>query len=137
MGVLIAAFAAAGYHAAGSARFCISCHSMAHGGQEWQKSHHKQFACIECHLPDDHIIVQATYKARAGLNDLFHETVRSYPAAIKISTEGKIIARGNCVRCHYSTIENTPMANRGGDCLHCHRFLVHGRGLDKGGINVE
>lgn len=137
IGVFIAAFTAIGYHGAGSPRFCIGCHSMEHVGNRWQQSNHKQFACIECHLPNDNLIVQVTYKARAGLNDLFHETFRSYPAAILISMEGKGIARGNCLRCHYSTIENTPMTRQGGDCLKCHRNLVHGRGLEKGGMNVE
>ncbi|MCX5805507.1 MAG: NapC/NirT family cytochrome c [Proteobacteria bacterium] len=137
IGILIAVFMAIGYHGAGSPRFCVTCHSMEHVGNRWQQSYHKQFACIECHLPNSNFIVQATYKARAGLNDLFHETLRTYPAAILISSEGKGIAQGNCLRCHYSTIENTPMARQGGECLKCHHNLVHGRGLEKGGMKVE
>lgn len=106
-------------------------------GKHWQQSHHKQFDCIECHLPDDFFVVQAAFKTRAGLNDLYHETLRSYPAAIQISAEGRRVALGNCFRCHSSTIEKTPMASMGGDCLKCHRHLVHGRGAGEGGIKVE
>jgi cytochrome c nitrite reductase small subunit len=137
IGVFIAASAVLGYHASGNPKFCMSCHSMEQVGKHWQQSHHKQFACIECHLPDDFFVAQAAFKTRAGLNDLYHETLRSYPAAIQISAEGRMVARGNCVRCHSSTIENTPMAGLGGDCLKCHRHLVHGRGPGEGGIKVE
>jgi len=103
----------------------------------WQQSNHKQFACIECHLPAANIAVQVSYKVQAGLNDLFHETLRDYPAAILISAKGKDILRGNCLRCHQATIENTAMVKGEADCLKCHRYLVHGRGLDKGGMRVE
>ncbi|MFA5182533.1 MAG: NapC/NirT family cytochrome c [Syntrophales bacterium] len=137
IGVVLTALMAGGYHTSGNPRFCAACHSMDHVKNRWQQSNHKQFACIECHLPAANIGVQVTYKVQAGLNDLYHETLRDYPAAINISTKGREILRGNCLRCHHSTIENTLMVNGGGDCLKCHRHLVHGRGLDKGGMTVE
>lgn len=137
IGIILTAIMAGGYHTSGSPRFCAACHSMDHVRNHWQQSNHKQFACIECHLPDANIGVQVSYKARAGINDLVHETLRDYPAAILVSAKGKDILRANCLRCHYSTIENTLMVNGGSDCLKCHRYLVHGRGLDKGGMKVE
>lgn len=137
IGVVLTALMAGGYHTSGSPRFCAACHSMDHVRNRWQQSHHKQFACIECHLPAANIAVQVSYKARAGLNDLFHETLRDYPAAIHISAKGKEILRGNCLRCHQTTIENTAMVKDKADCLKCHRYLVHGRGLNKGGMRVE
>jgi hypothetical protein len=30
-------------------------------------------------------------------------------------------------------VQNTPMGAGGADCLKCHRFSVHQRGLEKGG----
>ncbi len=131
-GVLLIAAAVGGYHASGSPLVCGTCHSMDHVYDRWQHSVHKQFACIECHLPDTHLPGKLLYKTKAGLNDLFHETLRDAPAAISLSAEGRQIATGNCRRCHFSTIQNTPMA-KGDDCLKCHRFVVHGRGLEKGG----
>ena len=77
--------------------------------------------------------VRVAYKTKAGLNDLYHETLKIYPAAIAISAEGREIANGNCLRCHFSTVQNTPMGAGGADCLKCHRFSVHQRGLEKGG----
>ena len=133
IGVLITLISIEGYHAAGSPIFCMSCHSMKEVGATWEKSRHKQFACTECHLPDTNIAGKIGYKVKAGLNDLYHETLRNYPASISISAEGARIANGNCLRCHFSTVQYTPMGAGGADCLKCHRFLVHQRGLEKGG----
>ena len=137
IGVLLTLFSIGGYHAAGSPVFCVSCHSMKDVGFQWQESRHKQFACIECHLPDSNIAAQVTYKAKAGMRDLYHETLRDYPAAMSISAEGREIAQGNCLRCHFSTVENTFMVEGGGDCIKCHHSLVHGTGMGAGGIKVE
>jgi cytochrome c nitrite reductase small subunit len=137
IGILFTLISIEGYHAAGNPVFCLSCHSMKEVGFNWKQSRHKQFACIECHLPDSNIAVQVTYKAKAGLHDLYHETLRAYPAAISISPEAREIAEGNCLRCHFSTVENTFMVGGGGDCLKCHRSLVHGTGKEAGGIKVE
>ena len=137
IGIFLVVISAAGYHTASSSGFCMSCHSMEFVGSQWQKSQHKQFACTECHMPDAGIATQLGYKAKAGIRDLFHETLRTYPASLNLSDEGRNIVLGNCLRCHYSTIEATPMAQRGGDCIKCHRFLIHGRGPEKGGIKVE
>lgn len=136
LGIILAVIAVSGYHAAGSPSFCISCHSMKDVGRHWQQSRHKQYACIECHLPDSSIAVQVSYKTRAGLNDVYHETLRSYPAKIRLSGEARGIAEGNCLRCHFSTVQKTFMA-AGGECLKCHQRLVHGPGQETGGIKVE
>jgi cytochrome c nitrite reductase small subunit len=136
-GILLTLVSIGGYHAAGSPAFCTSCHSMKEVGASWKASQHKQFACIDCHLPDSNIAVQVSYKAKAGLHDLYHETLRAYPASISTSPEALGIANGNCMRCHFSTIENTFMVEGGGNCLKCHHGVVHGTGTGKGGIKVE
>ena len=137
LGVLVGAVLVAGpvigFHASGHPRICGACHSMDHVYSRWHASTHKQFACIECHLPETNLAGQVAYKIKAGLNDLYHETLKIYPAAIAISAEGREIANGNCLRCHFSTVQNTPMGAGGADCLKCHRFSVHQRGLEKGG----
>jgi cytochrome c nitrite reductase small subunit len=133
VGVILVAIMVGGYHASGSPLVCGTCHSMDHVYSRWQISNHKQFACIECHLTDTNIAGKLVYKTKAGLNDLYHETLKIYPAAISLSAEGKEIANGNCLRCHFSTVQNTPMGVKGTNCLKCHRFIVHQRGLEKGG----
>ncbi|HOS96239.1 MAG TPA: NapC/NirT family cytochrome c [Deltaproteobacteria bacterium] len=137
VGVVFCAAVVSGYHASGNPAFCTACHSMKDVGDTWGRSLHKQYACIECHLPDSNLVAQAAYKTRAGLNDLYHETLRSYPASLRLSDEGRGIVEGNCLRCHFSTVQNTFMASPGTACLNCHRALIHGTGLVQGGISVE
>lgn len=136
-GIIIAVVIASVYTASGSPRFCGSCHSMEHVYNRWRISPHKQFSCTDCHLPAARLPEKLAYKSRAGSHDLVYETMRIYPAAILLSDEGRKIVNGNCVRCHSSTIEKTRMADMSVDCTRCHRYLVHGRGLEKGGISVE
>ena len=132
-GVLITLFIVEAYHASGNPLVCGSCHSMDHVYAQWQSSVHKQFACVECHLPDTNIAGKLIYKAKAGLHDLVYETLRIYPAGVTLSAEAADIANGNCLRCHFSTVQNTWMGNGGTSCIKCHRFSVHKRGLEKGG----
>jgi len=136
-GFIIMSAAVLVYHESGDARFCGSCHSMKTVHARWQASNHHQFTCTECHLPDTGIAGKVAYKTRAGINDLIHEAGRGYSAGIGLSGEARRIITGNCVRCHASTIAKTLMARDGGDCLNCHRFLVHSRGQDEGGIKLE
>jgi len=137
IGLVTMIVAVGAYHQSGDSRFCGSCHSMKPVHQQWSLSNHHQFTCTECHLPVTHIAGKLTYKARAGINDLIHETARDYPAGIGFSAQGRQIVNGNCLRCHMSTVANTPMTEGGADCVKCHRYLVHGRSQDNGGIKVE
>ncbi|HET6488905.1 MAG TPA: NapC/NirT family cytochrome c [Syntrophales bacterium] len=132
-GMVLVVFLVGGYQASGSPRVCGTCHSMDLVYARWQGSTHKQFACIDCHLPDTNLVGQVAYKVKSGLNDLYHETLKTYPAMIAFSAESREVANGNCLRCHFSTVQNTPMGAGGADCLKCHRFSVHQRGLEKGG----
>ncbi len=125
-GLVLAVLMAAGYHFGGASIFCGACHSMKLESSTWKLSKHKQFSCTECHMPDANIAEQFAYKARAGLNDLWHEIIRDYPAKIRLSSKGRNIMNGNCFRCHFSAIENTNMTKGGQNCLKCHKKLVHG-----------
>lgn len=137
-GILLACLAAGAYHAAGTTQFCASCHSMGDVHREWRLSQHSSFTCIECHMPDSNGVVRLAYKAKAGLRDLASETLRSYPATIELSDEGRKITEGNCLRCHRTTVENTLMIQHPpGNCLACHRRLVHGQGMPIGGLLHE
>ncbi len=127
VGAFIIIIIFAGYHFAGRSTFCGSCHSMENNYFAWKVSRHKQFACIECHLPTGNIAYTVLYKAYAGARDVAGETARSYPFTIKLTDTARTIANSNCARCHFSTIETTPMVKGNTDCLKCHKFLVHGR----------
>jgi cytochrome c nitrite reductase small subunit len=132
-GSVLVSFTVIGYHASGQARMCGACHSMDLAYSRWQASNHKQFVCIDCHLPDTNLAGQLAFKVKSGFNDLYHETLKTYSNAMVLSPEDRGVANGNCLRCHFSTVQNTPMGAGGADCLKCHRYLVHQRGLEKGG----
>lgn len=127
----------AGYAYAESPQFCGSCHSMEEAYTTWKTSNHKQLACTECHLPNQNLAVKLIAKAQTGITDVYHETLRDYPATIKVTTQGKQYLADNCLRCHQSTVENTQMAAGGNDCTKCHRGLVHERNISKGGLKFE
>ncbi|MEI6153933.1 MAG: NapC/NirT family cytochrome c [Deltaproteobacteria bacterium] len=136
-GIVLVLLLAGGYRFGGASRFCGACHSMETEYTQWKLSRHKQFACIECHMPNTNIAGKLAYKTRAGLNDFWHEVTRNYPAHIRLSSKGKDIMNGNCFRCHFSTIENTCMSGGGQNCLKCHHNLVHGQDIMKGGLKYE
>ncbi|OPY74061.1 MAG: Cytochrome c-type protein NrfH [Syntrophorhabdus sp. PtaU1.Bin050] len=137
IGVVLTIAVSVGYQLAGSSRFCGACHSMTDVADRWGLSKHKQFACVECHMPDAGMVERVTYKAQAGFRDLLHETLRDYPAMIRLSARGERIINENCLRCHYSTVERTGMSKGGQSCAKCHRRLIHGTGLARGGLSNE
>lgn len=126
-----------GYAYAEQPQFCGTCHSMEQVYQTWQASNHKQLACTECHLPNSGLAVKVIAKAQTGINDVYHEVLRDYPATVKVTAQGKRFLADNCLRCHQSTVEKTGMGSGGQDCTKCHRGLVHGINKSKGGIKVE
>lgn len=136
-GFVITVLVFSGYHFGGISLFCGSCHSMENNFFSWRVSRHKQFACIECHLPHGNIAHTFVYKSYAGIRDVAGETARSYPYTIRLTKQARSIANVNCFRCHFSTVEDTPMAKDGGDCMKCHKFLVHGRPAGHGGFSIE
>lgn len=136
-GLALAVILAGGYHFGGASRFCGACHSMENEYSQWKLSRHKQFTCTECHMPDVNIAGKLVYKARAGLNDLWYEVIRDYPANIRLSSKGKDIMNENCFRCHFSTIENTGMSRGSQNCMKCHNKLVHGTGMLIKGVQHE
>ncbi|XER14919.1 Cytochrome c-type protein NrfH [Sporomusa aerivorans] len=131
------AMAGFGYAQAEKPQFCGSCHSMEQAYATWQASNHKQIECTECHLPNNNLAVKLAAKTQTGINDVYHEVLRDYPATIKVTAQGKKIIADNCLRCHQSTVETTGMGAGGQDCTKCHRSLVHGTNKSKGGIKVE
>lgn len=131
-GVALLLAAGAGYHWAGTPGFCGTCHSMERVHRTWQHSNHRQFDCIECHLPHRSFAESFYYKAKAGLRDVSDEFGRDYGIVTPVSAEAARILQDNCFRCHSSTVSGTRMTQQETQCIQCHRNLVHGRGEPKG-----
>lgn len=127
-----------GYAQLNKPEACGTCHSMNQAYTSWEMSNHKQVACTECHLPNNSMAAHLAAKARTGINDVYHEVVRDYPATVTLTAQGTSYLADNCLRCHKSTVEKTKMAQSGQDCTtKCHRGLVHSNNKGKGGIKVE
>ena len=72
-GMMLLLVMGTGYQWAGTPGFCGSCHSMERVHRTWDASTHKQFACIECHLPNGNFAESFLSKAKAGLRDVRDE----------------------------------------------------------------
>ena len=131
-GVLLLLILGAGYQWTGTPGFCGACHSMERVERTWQASTHKQFACIECHLPQRSFASGFAYKAKAGLRDVADEFSRNYSVVTPVTPEAHKILQDNCLRCHSSTVGATRLDRGEPQCIKCHRELVHGRGEPKG-----
>ncbi|OPY88426.1 MAG: Cytochrome c-type protein NrfH [Syntrophaceae bacterium PtaU1.Bin231] len=132
-GIALCLLLAVAFNLSGTTRFCAACHSMQPVSAGWQISTHKQFACVECHLPNTHIVGRVAYKMVAGARDLVAETLGTYAMPITISKSGAGHVNQNCLRCHFSVMEKTALSGATSNCIGCHRFLVHGRGHEKEG----
>ncbi len=130
-GIVVCVLLAGFYNLTGNSRFCGGCHSMQAISVAWQASTHKQFACVECHLPDTHVIGRVAYKLAVGARDITDETLGTYARPITISYSGAGTVNQNCLRCHFSVMEKTALSGAESNCVNCHRFLVHGQFLKR------
>ena len=141
IGLLACGIASAFLSISGSPEFCGNCHSMKSEAATFAESSHKSQECTECHLPHQNFVVYFVEKGRTGMVDMYHEAVRDYPAHIKLSENGHKMVNDNCIRCHGATMEGVHVTegkyDTGGDCLKCHRRIVHGSNHLEGGIKVE
>jgi cytochrome c nitrite reductase small subunit len=141
LGIVVAvvgmALSGAGFVYSSGPDFCGSCHSMNHVYYTWQASNHKTVTCSDCHVPHDNILSMMYVKGENGMRDVYHEFLRDYPDTLYFTPKGKRITEGNCLRCHFSTVENTAMAAGGQSCIKCHRGIVHGQNRSPGGVSVE
>jgi hypothetical protein len=142
IGVVISGAGAAMMSFSGSPAFCGTCHSMKEVTETFAQSTHSKLECVDCHLPHDSMVMYLFEKGRTGMNDVYHEVLRDYPAHIKLSARGRDMVNRNCLRCHANTMNKVhadlfkPM-DTGGDCLKCHSRIAHGARPIEGGIKVE
>ena len=141
VGVAAVAFGSVFNSVSGSPAFCGNCHSMEFEAATFAESTHRNLECTECHLPHENLAVYFAEKGRTGLVDMYHETLRDYPAHIKLSSDARQMVNKNCLRCHESTMGEVRLTaedkDTGGDCLKCHSRIAHGANHLERGIKVE
>ncbi len=108
---------------------CNSCHVMDGQYESWYHAAHANFAgCTDCHLPNQDVFSYYLYKGYSGMRDVYSFTTKTYPAAIRATTNTDTIIQANCIRCHQDTVESIlagtqPFERR---CWDCHRSVAHG-----------
>lgn len=109
------------------AAFCGSCHSMSEAVLSHKKSIHANFACNECHTPNN-IVAKLPYKAAVGLHDIYATATNAVPDRIQTQGSMKDVIQANCRRCHVATTMTVDMAVKP-YCTDCHRAVPHNNKL--------
>ena len=109
---------------------CNNCHVMDAQFENWYHSAHAQAAvCTDCHLPHQNLTSYYLYKGYSGMKDVLSFTLKTYPDAIRATTQTVQIVQANCIRCHTDTVD---VIVYGGaqpferNCWSCHRGVAHG-----------
>ena len=117
---------------------CNNCHVMDAQYENWYHAAHARYAvCTDCHLPHQNILSYYLYKGYSGMKDVLSFTFKTYPPAIRATTQTDRIIQANCIRCHADTVENIVYASRpttsgqagqpfDRNCWDCHRSVAHG-----------
>jgi len=139
LGIAICGAGAAFNAVSATPSFCGTCHAMKEPKAAFMQSPHREQNCTECHLPHDNAAIYMIAKAKTGMVDAYHETVRDYPAVIRLSGEAKQTVNDNCLRCHSTTMEQVhkSVGDADANCLKCHNKVAHGSYHAGGGIKVE
>ena len=105
--------------------FCAGCHVMEAEYEAWAHTGaHRRKACVDCHLPNENVVVHYVWKAIDGMKDV--------PSSIQarcrsISNDGTR-ERGPAGRTA-SAATNRPSSNINQErkCWECHRRIMHTR----------
>jgi cytochrome c nitrite reductase small subunit len=108
-----------------SPAFCVGCHTMESEYEAWiHTGAHRRKDCVDCHLPNQNAAMHYLWKSIDGTKDVLLQYSGTYPAEIKLSSHGREVVQGNCIRCHSTTVE---LINPERTCWECHRRLMHRR----------
>jgi cytochrome c nitrite reductase small subunit len=108
---------------------CANCHIMNEQYASWSKGpHHISATCVECHLP--HAFVgKYVAKAENGYHHSKAFTLGDFHEPIMIKARNAAILQGNCLRCHRELVHDVVSGSKTDSdvaCVHCHRSVGHG-----------
>ncbi|MDF2947781.1 MAG: nitrate/TMAO reductase rane-bound tetraheme cytochrome c subunit-like protein [Bacillales bacterium] len=116
-------------HATDTGEFCSSCHIMSEVHESYSGSAHVGVTCNDCHIPQDNWFRKYTFKARAGITDVYYNTLgkEDIPSVLHPNDRTKVAVNENCIRCHKGT--NSRVGHDVKEkCTTCHRGTPHGIG---------
>lgn len=106
-----------------SPEFCVKCHSMKEQYETWSHSLHRNFKCVDCHLPNDNFVNHYVWKGIDGTKDLISETMGLKEWwEIHLSEHGKKVLQSNCIRCHEGIVSHIDKKR---NCIDCHKTVTH------------
>jgi cytochrome c nitrite reductase small subunit len=126
LALLIIAYAGAGFsmRTTDTAPFCGTCHVMNEVVRTHQKSVHAGLTCNECHAPQDSLVSKMIFKTRAGMRDIYVNTLGTVPDLIQAKPATRTVINQNCKHCHFMTILNIDPQSKA-HCTDCHRQVPH------------
>jgi cytochrome c nitrite reductase small subunit len=126
LALLIIAYAGAGFsmRTTDTAPFCGSCHVMNEVVRTHQKSVHARLTCNECHAPQDSLVSKMIFKTRAGMRDIYVNTLGTVPDLIQAKPATRTVINQNCKHCHFMTNLNIDPQSKA-YCTDCHRQVPH------------
>jgi cytochrome c nitrite reductase small subunit len=108
--------------------FCAGCHVMEAEYDAWAHTGaHRREQCVDCHLPNQNVVLHYTWKSIDGLKDTLVFYSGKVPERIMITDHGQKVVQLNCIRCHETTVQHIDQQRL---CWSCHRRIAHrGSGL--------
>ncbi|MFS1513700.1 cytochrome c3 family protein [Chengkuizengella sp. SCS-71B] len=128
LGLIFTVASAETLHYTDSAEFCSTCHPMDTAYSSFSDSIHANLDCNTCHAPTDNFVEKILFKSKAGLHDIYMNTlnVDEIPDVIHAKAATVEVVQENCVSCHENSINNVSH-NVKSTCVECHRQVPHGK----------
>ncbi|MDF2947783.1 MAG: nitrate/TMAO reductase rane-bound tetraheme cytochrome subunit [Bacillales bacterium] len=119
-------------HATDTGEFCSNCHVMNEVHDSYSRSAHASITCNECHIPQDNWFNKYTFKAKAGITDVYYNTLgkEDIPNVIHPNSGTQEVVDQNCKTCHKTTVSSIEHDAKE-KCISCHRGTPHGKGSFK------
>ncbi|WP_174734946.1 cytochrome c3 family protein [Mesobacillus harenae] len=113
-----------------SPEFCSGCHIMTEVHNSFTDSNHAGLSCGDCHLPHDNVVNKYTYKAKAGMNHVYYNTLgeEKIPKVLHPVESTEQVVNENCIDCHENTLNNVSHDSKD-SCVTCHQSVPHGKGF--------
>ncbi|MFO7606722.1 MAG: cytochrome c nitrite reductase small subunit [Desulfurivibrionaceae bacterium] len=103
--------------------FCAGCHVMEAQYEAWTHAGaHRRKACVDCHLPNQSIVLHYLWKSIDGIKDVLVFYSGRVPERIEISAHGEEVVQANCIRCHEFMVTRIDQQRL---CWQCHRRIAH------------
>ncbi|HYG56685.1 MAG TPA: NapC/NirT family cytochrome c [Symbiobacteriaceae bacterium] len=111
--------------AMGSTAACGTCHLMGPEVKSFQRSAHKDLACLDCHSAHGFWAKPLDEARSAGVH-LWVTLTRSEPDVVSLAAHSQENMQANCRACHATLVEGVHLDDLSKlRCTDCHRSTPH------------